>query len=147
MELRFELARPAYVVLFDVYEDGRAALLPPRPDEPAAPLAAGLHPMPDADAAWQRAGRALIACPLAGRSVTRERLKIIATRQPLASLRAALPTSPLTESDLSALLAELDGLARAHEPFADATVAYLVEAAPPGAPSACGGPASSLQER
>jgi hypothetical protein len=82
VEISLRLADPAYVYVFDIYENGKAALLLPSPALPSNHLSAGRwHTFPDDS--WKQAGYSLKACPIPGDKINRERIKVIATSKPL----------------------------------------------------------------
>jgi len=82
VELSFRLAEPAYVYVFDIYENGKASLLIPGPALPSNHLEAGRwYTFPDES--WKQAGYILKACPIPGDKINRERIKVIATSKPL----------------------------------------------------------------
>ena len=82
VRLEYSIPTDGYLYLFDIYEDGRAALLVPNPALPNNHAVAGVrYAIPDAD--WRSKNIGLVACPLPGRSVTRETLKLVASPTPL----------------------------------------------------------------
>jgi len=82
VEVSFRIAEPAYVYVFDIYENGKASLLIPGPAAPNNHFDAGRwYTFPDDE--WKKAGYLLKACPIPGDKINRERIKLIATSKPI----------------------------------------------------------------
>jgi hypothetical protein len=133
VEISFRLTEPAYVYVFDIYENGKASLLIPGPALPNNHFEAGRwYTFPDNE--WKRAGYILKACPIPGDKINRERIKIIATSKPinlqldrysledLADLREG-PAGQIAE-----LNREIAALQRSGASIATATAAYDITA-------------------
>jgi hypothetical protein len=133
VQLAYSIPNDAYLYLFDIYEDGRAALLVPNPALTNNRAAAGVrYVIPDD--AWRSKAMDLIACPLPGRAITRETLKLIAAPTPL-DLDVARFTGPdmVTleggpQGKLADVRAALDRLRLAGVPIREGSAAYTVRA-------------------
>jgi hypothetical protein len=135
VQIEFNLTEDSYVYLFDIYEDGQAALLIPNPAVTSNHFVKEKwHRIPDE--AWRKAGMVIKACPVPGQSVTRESIKLVATATPL-----DLPLERFARTDLSLLsggpkgtLAEivkrLNQLKARGVPVATATAPYFIESVP-----------------
>jgi hypothetical protein len=133
VEISLRLAEPAYVYLFDIYENGKASLLIPGPATPNNHLDAGRwYTFPDDN--WKKEGYVLKACPIPGDKINRERIKVLATTKPL-----DLPLDRYTLRDLADMregpkgqIAEInqriDELQRAGAGIATAVAAYDITA-------------------
>lgn len=97
VEISLRLSAPAYVYLFDIYENGKASLLVPYPGLPNNHFDAGRwYTFPDDN--WKQAGYGIKACPIPGDKINRERIKVIATSKPI-----SLPLDRFTLEDLADL--------------------------------------------
>jgi hypothetical protein len=133
VEISFRIAEPAYVYVFDIYENGKASLLIPGPAHPNNHFEAGRwYTFPDDE--WKKAGDQLTACPIPGDKINRERIKVIATSKPI-----NLQLDRYTLNDLADLkegprgqIAELNqqivALQRSGASVATATAAYDITA-------------------
>lgn len=133
VEISLRLAEPAYVYLFDIYENGKASLLIPGPATPNNHLDAGRwYTFPDDN--WRKEGYVLKACPIPGDKINRERIKVLATSKPL-----DLPLDRYTLRDLADMregpkgqIAEInqriDELQRVGAGIATAVAAYDITA-------------------
>ncbi len=72
VSVKFKLQEDSYVLLLDLYEDGRVASMVPGPLAPARKFARGI---------WHLGDQKLIACPLPGHVTTRENIKLIAASE------------------------------------------------------------------
>lgn len=135
VEISVRIAEPAYVYIFDIYENGKASLLLPSPALRNNHLEAGRwYTFPDDS--WRQAGYQLKACPIPGDKINRERIKVIATSKPL-----ELPLDRFSLEDLADLregpkgqIAEINQrlaeLQRAGAGIATAVAAYDITASP-----------------
>jgi hypothetical protein len=135
VEISLRLAEPAYVYVFDIYENGKASLLLPSQALPSNHLEAGRwYTFPDE--AWKQAGYILKACPIPGDKINRERIKVLATSKPL-----DLPLDRYTLNDLADMregpkgqIAEInqkiEALQRSGVGIATAVAAYDITAVP-----------------
>jgi hypothetical protein len=131
-QLTFSLPSDAYVYLFDIYEDGRAALVIPNPAVPDNLFRGGKHEIPDAS--WRAQQLSLLACPVPGHLVSHENLKLIATPHKLdleiAKFKGAdmvtLKGGP--DGNLAEVRALVDQLLKQGEPIMEGAAYYQIRA-------------------
>lgn len=134
VQIEVTVPRASYVYIYDIYEDGRAALLLPNPFtrenryEPGAEIV-----LPNAS--WRRAGAELRACPLGRQSLTREVVKVIASpvSLDLPGTRASnnvftMVASGEADGWVAAITRKLDELRQAGIPIGTADMSYFVHA-------------------
>ena len=135
VEFSLRIAQPAYVYVFDIYENGKASLLVPGPALPNNHLEAGRwYTFPDDE--WKKAGYLLKACPIPGDKINRERIKVIATSKPINlqldryTLRDLADLKEGPKGQIAELVREIAALQRAGVSIAIATTTYDITALP-----------------
>lgn len=131
VHLSFQLPRDGYVYLFNLYEDGRAALLLPNAAVKEHFFKAGvMYEIPDS--AWQQKSLVLRACPAVGSQQNREGVKLVYSPTPIAlSLEKFESPDVYTleggpKGSLSELVAQLNGVLRGGVELQSASASYLV---------------------
>lgn len=134
VEISFRIAEPAYVYVFDIYENGKASLLIPGPALPNNHFQAGRwYTFPDSE--WKKAGYLLKACPIPGDKINRERIKVIATSKPIDLQLDRYTLNDLADlkegpaGQIAELNREIAALQRSGASVAAATAAYDITAA------------------
>jgi hypothetical protein len=143
VQVFLQVPRDSYVYIYDVYEDGRVVLLHPSSLDRNNHFAPGSSfELPNA--AWQRAGAALMACPLGRQPITREYVKVIASPVPLDLPGTVVEGSDFPsmaggpQSKLEALRAKLEELTRSGVAVGTADMPYFIHSRPAPEP-ACQG--------
>jgi hypothetical protein len=136
--------RAGYLYVYDLYEDGRATLILPSPVTPENRVAAHAS-VRVPDAAWERAGLKLQACPLKRQKLTREYVKVILSPVQLdlagakvsgANFTTLAPSS--SEGGLAEVQARIEELMQAGVPIGTAEQPYFVRAGSRPAPECAG---------
>jgi hypothetical protein len=133
VEISFRIAEPAYVYVFDIYENGKASLLIPGSALPNNHFEAGRwYTFPDDE--WKKAGYVLKACPIPGDKINRERIKVIATSKPINLQLDRYTLNDLADlkegprGQIAELYREIVALQRSGASVATATTAYDITA-------------------
>ena len=131
--LSFSLPKDAYVYLFDVYEDGRAALVVPNPALPDNLFRGGKkYEIPDAS--WRAQQLSLLACPMPGRLVSHETLKLVAAPHKLDLAMTKFKSADMVslqggpDGNIGEVRALVDRLLKEGEPIMEGAVAYQIRA-------------------
>lgn len=131
VSLSFQLPRDGYVYLFNLYEDGRAALLLPNAAVKDHFFRAGvMYEIPDI--AWRQKNIVLRACPAIGSQQNREGVKLVYSPSPIAlSLEKFESPDVYTleggpKGSLSELVTQLNAAQRSGVELQSASASYLV---------------------
>ncbi len=123
VRVKFKLQDDSYVLLLDLYEDGRIASLVPGPLAPAHKFARGI---------WHLGDQKLIACPLPGHVTTRENIKLIAASEAfwagiVPDTEDGVVLEPGRSGTIAALVVAAEKWRASGKPMAEVTIPYTVD--------------------